>query len=189
MNTFKTIEEAREHASKITGITHILEIEPGRVDINPYICAKCDEKSIAAALKRKPMPEIKYIKGVAADLLQEKYEKEKIEKHKNIPGLNELESIIADWDYYMDAQSAMMEDEMNDGINPPKRPSCEVAAIAKQYPVAAAYIKAENWGLASNYAKSAAGNKAKKKIAAGVNYLEVLAQMEQAWSAHCDKYK
>lgn len=184
MESFKTIKEAREHAKIKNVATHIIEIEPGKEGINPFICAKGSAETLQKMLNRKPMVEIKRVVGNAVDLAKEEYEEKENKKHKNIPGLVELEKIIMDWDYYQEGCSRMMEDEMNDGVNPPKRPSIEVAEIAKRYPIAAAYIKADNWSMASHYVKSAAGDKAKIAIENGEDYKIVIAEMEKIWNDH-----
>jgi len=184
IETFKKIEEAREYA-KIKGIaTHIIEIESGAGAC--YICTKCSADTLR---KCKPIPEIKKIVGDAANLAKEKYDGREDKKQKNIPGLAELEKNIAEWDYYQEIQQKMMENEMNDGVNPPRRPKKEVVETAAQYPIAAAYVKADNWSMASHYAKSTAGSKAKKRIEDGEDRKIVIAQMEKEWTAHCDKNK
>ena len=89
---------------------------------------------------------------------------------------------------YGEAFARMMDDEMNDGANPPQKPVDDIAALKAQYPAAAAYLKAEAYEYASHYAKSAAGRKAKQAIADGANYGEALAQMEAEWQAHCEEH-
>ena len=52
-----------------------------------------------------------------------------------------------------------------------------------QYPLAAAYAKAESYSLANNYAKVGAGTKAMAAIGGGADPLAAVAAMEQEWSA------
>lgn len=189
MDSQKTIAEAREHAKIKNVATHIIEIEPGMPGIEKYICAKCNAAAVRKALSHKPMAEIKRVVGDAVDLAAERFAARQTKIETNIPGLDELRSIIADWDEYQGGFNRMMEDEMNDGVNPPQRPTVEVAEIARQYPIAAAYIKAENWDNASHYRKSGAGSRAKTKIENGEDYQTVIAEMEKEWSDHCDAHK
>ena len=184
MNTFKTIEEAREHARGIENIVCIAEIEPGQPDINPYVCLKCSIDSIRQMLANKPMPEIKGVIREAANLADERAAAKNAKIKANIPGLDELQACVNDWDNYHEGFNQMMEDEDNDGVNPPKRPAKEVAGVAAQYPIASAYVKADNWSLASHYAKSGAGDRAKEKIINGEDYKSVIADMEKEWSDH-----
>lgn len=55
-------------------------------------------------------------------------------------------------------------------------------AIARQYPLAAAYAKAESYSFASNYLKSSAGTRAMRAVEAGVDPVLAIAAMEQEWS-------
>lgn len=184
MNTFETITAARKYAEGNDKITHIAQIEPGMPGINPYICMTCDIATIKRTLAKKPMVEIKRVIGTAADLAAERRADREAKIRANVPGLTKLKTTIDAWNYYQDSFGQMMEDEMNDGINPPQRPKTEVATIAAQYPVASAYIKADNWEMASHYAKSAAGRKAKKRIGDGEDYKKVITDMEKEWSDH-----
>jgi len=89
METYKTIAEAREHA-KIKGIsTHILEIEPGMIGINPYLCTKCNAEIMRKALKHNPMPEIKRVIGVAVNLEKEAYDAQQAMKGLTLEGQRE----------------------------------------------------------------------------------------------------
>jgi hypothetical protein len=54
--------------------------------------------------------------------------------------------------------------------------------LVARYPAAAAYLKAENWEAASNYAKSAAGRRARLRILAGEDYAEVMQDMKTEWT-------
>lgn len=56
-------------------------------------------------------------------------------------------------------------------------------AIAQQYPLAAAYAKAESYSMAHNDLKSSAGTRAMRAIEGGADPLQAIADMEVAWSA------
>jgi len=184
MNSFKTIESAREHAKDNPKAVYIVEIEPGLENINPYICVSVDGDALRTALAQKPMPEINRVIRTVVDLRLEKMAADEAKLLCNAPGLKELEAAYNDIERYHREFDAMMENESNDGINPPKPITANPQELAKKYPIAAAYLKAERWELASHYAKSSAGKRAKEKIANGEDYNAALAEMEQEWSEH-----
>lgn len=105
-----------------------------------------------------------------------------------IEGLKEIhDALEAQADYYR-AFDRMMEDENNDGVCPPKRPTGNIAELKAKYPRAAAYIAAEKYSNASNYAKAIAGDKALEKIINGEDYVAALAAMEKEWSDHVNEH-
>lgn len=102
-----------------------------------------------------------------------------------IEGIQEIRKAIAAEEAYQEAFNEMMEDEYNDGAFPPKRPEVNSRDLMKQYPRATAYLKAESWSLASNYAKIRAGQKALERIINGEDHNIVIAEMEKEWSDYC----
>jgi hypothetical protein len=60
----------------------------------------------------------------------------------------------------------------------PQPPGQEVWQVAEKYPVARAWLKAENFRNAANFKKAAAGEKAQERIEAGDDLNEVLAEMD-----------
>ncbi len=102
-----------------------------------------------------------------------------------VPGLDLLRAALADEDRYARQFNRMMEDESNDGARPPKPVKANLDNLREQYPIAAAYIHAESYSLASNYAKSSAGSKAIKAIEAGQDAIAAIATMEKEWSDYC----
>lgn len=110
------------------------------------------------------------------------------EKIDAIEGLREIHDAKEAWSRYHDAFNRMMEDQDNDGACPPTRPTVSVEELNAKYPRAAAYIKAENYSCAANYAKSSAGRKALEKIINGEDYAQAIADMEAEWSAYCDAH-
>ena len=188
MNTFETVEKAREYASSRPDVTHIVEIEPGQAGINPFVCLKCPAKTLASALAKKPMREIKRVIGDVADLQAEARAAREERIKANIPGLEELRASYDDIDRYSREFNRMMADEMNDGARPPKPPRKDQAELTEKYPVAAAYLKAESWSMASHYAKSSAGSRAMKRIENGEDSRLAIAAMESEWSAHVEAH-
>ncbi len=91
----------------------------------------------------------------------------------NVPGLAELrkaQDAAYNEDCRYDQQfEKMMEDEQNDGVNPPAAYNKQQTAsvLAAQFPRAAVYLKAEGYLQASNDKKYSAGKKAMEIIATG----------------------
>lgn len=186
MKSFKTIDEAIKNASE--DAIYVVEIEPAQKDVDRYILVKCPIPVLKDALKRKPMAEIKRVIGEVANLPQIRFAAKQAKIEANVPGLAGLTAAINEEYRYDEAFERMMADENNDGARPPRKPAISSDDLKNQYPVAAAYIKAEDWKHAAHYAKSAAGQKAMDRIAAGEDYTLALADMEAEWSAHCDAH-
>jgi len=84
-----------------------------------------------------------------------------------IPGLEILRSAIDAKSAHYHAVSAAMEDEQNDGVRMPARPTADTAALAREYPVAALWLRSEAYLCAANDRKYSAGVKAQALILAG----------------------
>ena len=159
---------------------------------------KCDiveRKEDGALLLRNPrqelVPEVKAKKQEILAYLRKKEADEKAardarqEKIDSIEGLKEIERAQMDEERYSRQFNRMMDDEFNDGARPPRRPKANSIELRRRYPRAAAYLKAESWEYASNYAKASAGKKALERIINGEDYSKVLEDMDAEWSAHC----
>ena len=178
MNTFETEKQAREYAAANPAAAYIVEIEHrdrGRC----LVCAKVN----ADQLRTVDIPEITEVIRDVVDLRAEAEAKLKA----NVPGLDELRAAYEDAEREYQEFRAMMKNEYNDGARPPK-PAANPAELAAKYPVAAAYLKAEAWSMASHYAKAAAGRKAMENIANGEDYKTALATMEKEWAEHCNAH-
>ncbi len=186
MNSFKTIEDAREHAKNDSGVTHIIEIEPGEEGINPYLCARAGADAFRKLINLRPMPEIKRVIGDVVDFASELVAEKEARIKANVPGFDELRNIINDWDSYYESCSRMAKSEKIDGVNPTERPEVKITEIAKRYPVAAAYMKADEWSLSSHSVKSAVGDEAKSRIENGEDHEIVIAEMEKEWVGYAD---
>ena len=90
-------------------------------------------------------------------------------------GLDALRAAYNDEERYHREMAQMMEDEDNDGVRPPRPVSVASATLAVQYPAAAAYLLAEAYTLAANYAKAGAGDRAIKRLETGEDHKVVLA--------------
>lgn len=115
----------------------------------------------------------KYIAGIKSEL------------NKNVPGLEALRDARNTESLYHDQFEAMMNDESNDGLIYPKIPVVKSSVVAKEYPIAAAYLKAESWENAAHYVKATVGASARKKIADGLDYIAAIEAMEKEWAEYC----
>jgi hypothetical protein len=96
------------------------------------------------------------------------------------PGVAELKAAIEDHEQYAHEFEEMMEDEDNDGVRPPKLPTSDVAALEARYPVAALYLTAQAYLLASNHHKYSAGKRASEIIESGGS-IEEARQVLENW--------
>ena len=186
MKSFKTIEDAIKNASE--DALFVVEIVPAQENVDRYILVKCPIPMLKSALARKPVAEIKMVVGEVANISKIRYEAKQAKIEANVPGLAALTAAINDEYRYHEEFERMMEDENNDGARPPRKPAISSDDLRPQYPVAAAYLKAESWKYADHYAKSAAGQKAMERIASGEDYTQALNDMEAEWSAHCNAH-
>lgn len=118
----------------------------------------------------------------------EKAAAERMAKIKVIKGLEEIQAAIEEHENYHYRFNRMMEDEGNDGVNPPVRPQSNIEEMKKKYPCAAAYLKAKSYENSANYAKSGAGRTARDRIINGDDYEKAIADMEKEWSDYCDEH-
>ena len=103
-----------------------------------------------------------------------------------IPGLKEIRAAMAD----LKAWQKEFNDSFRDcgGLGVRTKPVYDFDNLFATYPRAAAYLKAEQYGDADNYAKSAAGEKALEAIIDGADPAETIAAMGAEWNAYCDKH-
>ena len=106
-------------------------------------------------------------------------------KRAAIVGLDELETAIAAQNAYDEALSDAIYSG-NGGL--PARPDADVAALKRQYPIAAAYLHARAASQSAHYVYRAAGRKAMERIEAGEDHDAVLADMESEWSGYCAEH-
>ena len=112
----------------------------------------------------------------------------KLALEKAVPGLAELKSALNANEAYQHAFQKMMDNENNDGVNPPKAPVSDLDSLRAKYPLAALYVKAESFEQASNYMKSSAGTAAKKALVEGSSPAEV-AEIMDDWLGEKAKAK
>lgn len=108
----------------------------------------------------------------------------------NVPGLEELrratDAMYNDNARYHSQFERMMENENNDGVNPPapldKAIHQAAYDLAAQYPRAVLYLRAEGYTVASNVNKYAAGKRAMEIIATGGSLEDAQAVLDN-WAA------
>lgn len=121
---------------------------------------------------------------------EEKERKEAAElrrkKIEAIPGLKEIRAAMDD----LKSWRREFDDSFRDcgGLGVRAKPMYDFDKLCETYPQAAAFLKAQKYADASNYAKSAAGEKALEAIINGADPAETIAAMEAEWSAYCDKH-
>jgi hypothetical protein len=118
---------------------------------------------------------VEYLKAKAA---AEKAEREARRPENIIAGLSELRSAIDKIAAYDAAYNRAWE---SGDVRYPNAPDIDLDNLKAKYPRAAAYLKAEDWSCATHYAKSVAGDKARRRILAGEDYVKVIEDMEKEW--------
>lgn len=110
---------------------------------------------------------------------------EKAAYAKNVPGLNELRTAIA----HDEGQRNLFSRSVYSGSgrisgNPT---SATASSLAKKYPRAAAYIKAESYFHATNDVKSSLGKEAMNAIASGRPVDATISAMERKWKKYASR--
>ena len=94
-----------------------------------------------------------------------------------IKGIDELRANKRAIEEWHDEFTRRMETE-DEVIGMPPSPKDRSAELAKKYPRAAAYLKAEALTFRSNYELSLIGDRACKRILAGEDYIKVISDMD-----------
>ena len=138
-------------------------------------CPRCETKPDSYDPKKKTI--IVYVPKVTSTILPD----------YGIQGLTELRAAIDERDNYRASFHQMMADENKDGVNPPKTPQTDVAALMEKYPAAAAYLEAEEYSLSENYTQASIGEKALKRMQSGEDCLQAQKDMQNEWLNYCQK--
>lgn len=152
---------------------------------------KCGSSNIPYGRKEEFITHLKAVKPQVMEYLlqqedaQARERKERNAKINAIPGLQALETVLADLAAWREEFNASFESEGGGGVGVRPKPQYDVAAMRKKYPQADAYLKTEAYEQAENYVKSAAGRKAKERIINGEDPATVLAEMETEWAEYC----
>lgn len=112
----------------------------------------------------------------------EQIRKEMAEKEQKLeeilPGLSILKAAHSELIRYNCEFEKMMDHEHNDGSNPPEPLKYDIDTLTVKYPLAALYLKAEDFEGAANYKKASAGTKAKRMLENGANLAEAKAVLD-----------
>lgn len=154
--------------------------EQGQPTGNLMVC-RADKAALAAIKAAKP--EI-----VAALLAQRdagiRAEQERQAKIAAIPGLREIEAARADLASWQLEFSASFDGEGGGGVGVRPKPKYDMDAMYAKYPRAKAYLDAQDFAAAENYAKSAAGQKALEAIINGEDCERAVSTMDAEWKSH-----
>jgi hypothetical protein len=96
-----------------------------------------------------------------------------------IEGIKEIESVQAEWEEYHYKRNKAYDSECG---RFPAMPKTKIEDVKAKYPRAAAYLMAQGYTYASNYAKAAAGRTALERIINGEDYETVIAEMKTEWT-------
>lgn len=124
-----------------------------------------------------------YLKAEKAE--QERKAKERAERIAAIEGLNEIRSAIDDLESWQYEFEKSFEDVGGMGVRP--KPQYDIPAMKAKYPRAAAYLRAEEYSLKSNYELSAIGKKALETVIYG-DYSEAMATMDAEIKEFTDRH-
>ena len=164
MERIKSLIE--EYGIKISGTGLSLDSRPSDADLE--------------FIKNEKLAIVDYIKN--EKLAKEKTAKEREDK---IKAIEELRTAIAEWEEYHYQNEKRFDNAMTSSFGIAK-PKSNVTELRAKYPRATAYLIADGWIFARNYAKSAAGKKALEKIINGENHEIVISEMKKEWELHCE---
>lgn len=99
-------------------------------------------------------------------------------KEDAIEGLRELQGARYAWEDYRQRWNKQFDNENTRYV---ARPKSNPEELAQKYPRAAAYLLAQSYSGAGNYAKASAGRKAAERILNGEPHEKVIAEMEKEW--------
>lgn len=110
---------------------------------------------------------------------------ERRQRIEAIEGLVQLQTAITDWNEYNNAMSRYIERDCTGKA--PSKPKKTVDELSREYPKAAAYIKADRWSYSRHYYKSTCGQRAKEEILNGRNYEEAIEDMISSWRKYTEE--
>ena len=117
-----------------------------------------------------------------ADSAINQRQRERVSLSRNVPGLPELRAAR---NYDQSQQESFSRSVYGGSGRLTGNPNSNTyASLAKRYPRAAAYLRAESWSTASNDVKASAGRNAMNAIASGKSYKAAIREMEERWRRH-----
>lgn len=145
-----------------------------------------DQRNELLTAMRTKKPEIlQYLQNAAEK--RERAARERQEKIDAIPGLAELRDAIEDLNSWNREYSENIHSGAS-GVGLRAKPQYDLEAMRKKYPRAAAYLKAAEMASAANYAKAAAGKKARERIINGEDCEQALSDAEKEWNDHVSEH-
>ena len=114
--------------------------------------------------------------------------KEREEKIRSIPGLEEIKAALADLASWNREFQASFEGESGGGVGVRPKPSYDLSAMYAKYPRAKAYLDASAYADAEHYVKAAAGKKALESIINGEDYGQAIAAMKAEWTEYAREH-
>lgn len=176
IDEYRIVEDYRYN--KETGKNYTGNLSIGNV-------SKAKKDNVLSELKEKKQEILEYLKEERKEKEKERDERKK--KIDSISGLKEIISAkedLANWN----AEFAKSFDDVG-GLGVRPKPDYDFEAMYKKYPVAEAYLKAEEMMLKENDELSAIGKKAMDKIINNPEgYKEAIEEMEKGKSEFADKH-
>lgn len=145
----------------------------GRIRILNVDLLRKDEKEECVKAKKQEI--LDYLRGKEEEKNRKWIERRK--KIEAIPGLKELQLAMDDLEEWKTEFDASFSDVGGLGVR--KKPEYNFKEMYEKYPVAHAYLKAEELAYKSNDELSEIGFRALERIIEGENYKMVLADMER----------
>ena len=151
----------------------------GDINIVGAYVGRCDNTIIGSIIPNGEKQQ--FIAKIAPAIAERLIALKKEEFEKIVRGYDELRSLMADnGNNYERNQLAIASGESFFGNY--ENLDDQIAGLKQKYPIAAAYIKAETFAMASNFEKSSAGSKAMESILDGEDAKKVIEKMEMEWA-------
>ncbi len=156
------------------------------VDAVAFKCPKINGQLVTARLDNKP--DLQAIVAAAKEEAQRVADAKRAALETAVPGLAQYETAMRN---YYNAQAAY--DRASERGYPAKEAAAADAAdkalqaVHEQYPATVAYREIDAFRLASNYDKSAAGDRAMRALEAGGNIFEVAETMRSEWKTAAER--
>lgn len=115
---------------------------------------------------------------------EERADQERQEKINSIPGLAEIKAAQEDLAKWNQEFQGSFESECGGGVGVRPKPQYDLAVLYAKYPRAKAYLLADQYAHAENYAKANTGEKAVRAIMNGEDPEATIAVMEAEWKEY-----
>ena len=151
----------------------------GDINVTGAYVGRCDNEIIGSIILNGKKQQ--FIAKIAPAIAERLIALKKEEFEKVVSGYDELRSLMAqNENNYERYQMAIASGESVFGNY--ENLDEKIAGLKQKYPIAAAYIKAETFAMASNFEKATAGKEAQESILNGEDAKKVIEKMEMEWS-------